>query len=91
MAKKIFIAASGQNIGKTTISISLLHLAQKKYGRVGFIKPLGPKPAVFHGCTVDKDAALIAQVFELEKNQDTSKGYSNSSRLNLIENAEINV
>jgi len=32
-----------------------------------------------------------SKVFELEKNQDTSKGYSNSSRLNLIENAEINV
>lgn len=68
MAKKIFIAATGQNCGKTTTSIGLLHLAQKKYRRVGFIKPLGPKPATFHRYTVDKDAALIAQVFELEKN-----------------------
>jgi BioD-like phosphotransacetylase family protein len=67
MAKKIFIAATGQNCGKTTTCIGLMHLALKKYGRVGFIKPLGPKPAVFHGCTVDKDAALIAQVFGLEK------------------------
>jgi uncharacterized protein len=67
MAKTIFIAATGQNCGKTTTSIGLMHLAQKKYGRVGFIKPLGPKPAVFHRCTVDKDAALIAQVFELGK------------------------
>jgi BioD-like phosphotransacetylase family protein len=33
---------------------------------VGFIKPLGPKPATFHRHTVDKDAALIAQVFGLE-------------------------
>jgi len=68
MAKKIFIAASGQNIGKTTISISLLHLAQQKYGRVGFMKPLGPKPAMLRGLPVDKDAALIAQVFGLTKN-----------------------
>lgn len=67
MAKKIFIAASGQNIGKTTISVSLLHLAQKKYGRVGFIKPLGPKPTTLRGRSVDKDAALIAQVFDLSK------------------------
>ena len=67
MAKKIFIAATGQNCGKTTTSIGLMHLAQKKYGRVGFIKPLGPKPATFHRCTVDKDAALIAQVFGVEK------------------------
>ena len=67
MAKKIFIAASGQNIGKTTISISLLHRAQQKYGRVGFMKPLGPKPATLRGQSVDKDAALIAQVFGLTK------------------------
>ena len=67
MAKKIFIAATGQNCGKTTTCIGLMHLAQKKYGRVGFIKPLGPKPATFHRYTVDKDAALIAQVFDLEK------------------------
>jgi BioD-like phosphotransacetylase family protein len=67
MAKKIFIAATGQNCGKTTTSIGLMHLALKKYHRVGFIKPLGPKPTSFRRCTVDMDAALIAQVFELEK------------------------
>lgn len=67
MAKKIFVAASGQNIGKTTISVSLLHLAQKKYGRVGFMKPLGPKPTTYRGLAMDKDAALIAQVFGLTR------------------------
>ena len=44
-----------------------MHQALKKYGRVGFIKPLGPKPTTFHRWTVDKDAALVAQVFKLEK------------------------
>lgn len=68
MAKKIFIAATGQNCGKTTTCIGLMHLALKKYRRIGFIKPLGPKPTSFRRCIVDKDAALIAQVFELEKN-----------------------
>ena len=67
MAKTIFIAATGQNCGKTTTCIGLMHLALKKYNRVGFIKPLGPKPAIYRRHTVDKDAALIAQVFELEK------------------------
>jgi uncharacterized protein len=67
MARKIFIAATGQNIGKTTTSLFLLHLARKKYTRVGFIKPLGPKPAVLKGMEVDKDAALMAQVFGLQK------------------------
>jgi uncharacterized protein len=67
MAHKVFIAATGQDCGKTTTSISLLHLAQKKYQRVGFIKPMGPKPTVLKGIGVDKDTALMAQVFGLEK------------------------
>lgn len=65
MARKLFIAATGQNTGKTTISLSLVHLARKKYQRVGFIKPLGPKPSELNGIIVDKDAALISQVFGL--------------------------
>ena len=67
MARKVFIAATGQNIGKTTTSLFLLHLAEKKYARVGFIKPLGPKPTILKRLEVDKDAALMAQVFGLEK------------------------
>ena len=67
MARKIFIAATGQNSGKTTTSISLMYLARKKYERVGFIKPLGPKPTMFRGMDVDKDAALMAQVFGLQR------------------------
>ncbi len=67
MARKIFIAATGQNTGKTTASFFLMHLARKKYARVGFIKPIGPKPAMLNGREVDKDAALIAQVFGLGK------------------------
>ena len=70
MAKKIFIASTGQNSGKTTTSISLIHLAKQKYGKVGFIKPFGPKPTVFQGRTMDKDAALMAGVFELTDDLD---------------------
>ncbi len=67
MCRKIFIAATGQNTGKTTISLSLIHLARRKYGRVGFIKAVGPKCQEFNGCVVDKDAALMARVFSLEE------------------------
>ncbi|MDX2480741.1 MAG: AAA family ATPase [Desulfuromusa sp.] len=68
MAKKLFIAATGQDIGKTTTSLSLVHLAKKKYRRVGFIKPLGPKVTEYKGLTVDKDAAVICQVFHMGRN-----------------------
>ena len=67
MARKIFIGATGQNSGKTTTSVSLMYLARKKYERVGFIKPLGPKPTTLRGIALDRDAALMAQVFGLQK------------------------
>ncbi|MBJ6723989.1 AAA family ATPase [Geomesophilobacter sediminis] len=67
MAKKIFIAATGQNCGKTTMSISLMHLARKKYQRVGFIKPFGPKTVMHDDFLVDMDALLMAKAFGLEE------------------------
>jgi len=67
MARKVFVAATGQNSGKTTTSLSLMYMARKKYGKVGFIKPLGPKPSVArNGMVADKDAVLMAEVFGLE-------------------------
>ncbi|WP_298269574.1 phosphotransacetylase family protein [Geobacter sp.] len=67
MAKKIFIGATGQNCGKTTMSVSLMHLARQKYRRVGFIKPIGPKIEVYGSMTVDMDAVLMAKTFGLEE------------------------
>jgi hypothetical protein len=66
MCKKIFIGATGQHCGKTTISLSLMHLAARKYPRVGFIKPIGPKCIVYKGLTMDMDAAMIAGVYNLD-------------------------
>lgn len=66
MCKKIFIAATGQHCGKTTISLSLMHLARKKYARVGFIKPIGPKCIEYKGLTMDMDAAMISGVYKLD-------------------------
>jgi BioD-like phosphotransacetylase family protein len=67
MCRKIFIGATGQHCGKTTISLSLMHLARKKYGRVGFMKPIGPKWVEFNGTIVDKDAAMFSCVFGMEE------------------------
>ena len=66
MAKKIFVAATGQNCGKTTTSLSLLHLARKSGRQVGFIKPFGPKPVIYQGRPVDVDAALMAHVYGMD-------------------------
>jgi BioD-like phosphotransacetylase family protein len=66
MCRKIFIGATGQHCGKTTVSLSLMHLARKRYKRVGFMKPIGPKCIQFQGMIMDKDAAMIASVYGLE-------------------------
>jgi BioD-like phosphotransacetylase family protein len=65
MARKIFIAATGMNGGKTTTSLSLMHMARKKYPRVGFVKPIGPKIVKYGNSYADKDAVLIAQYFNM--------------------------
>jgi len=67
MAKKLFIAAIDKNSGKTTTSICLMHLARMKYRRVGFIKPFGGQSVAYRRLVVDKDAALMAQVFDLNE------------------------
>lgn len=67
MAKRIFIGATGQNCGKTTMSVSLMHLARKKYKKVGFIKPIGPKIELYDDFIVDMDAVLMARAFGLEE------------------------
>ncbi|GFO67348.1 cobyrinic acid a,c-diamide synthase [Geomonas limicola] len=65
MARRLFIAAIEKNSGKTTTSIGLMHLALKKYRRVGYLKPFGGQTVEFHGRTIDKDVALMAQEFDL--------------------------
>lgn len=69
MCKKIFISATGQHCGKTTISLSVMHLAKRAYARVGFMKPIGPKLCIMDGVEMDMDAALIAAVYGLEGNR----------------------
>lgn len=66
MCKKIFISATGQHCGKTTTSLSLIHCALKKYKKVGFIKPIGPKVTKYKGLYMDVDAALIAELYNMD-------------------------
>jgi BioD-like phosphotransacetylase family protein len=39
MQGRVFIAATKQNDGKTTISLGLINVFRKKLKKVGFIKP----------------------------------------------------
>lgn len=68
MAKKIFVAATQQNDGKTTVSLGLIAALKKKFARIGFIKPIGQRYLMEQGYKVDEDSVLIEKVFGIKCN-----------------------
>jgi len=68
MSKKIFIAATQQNDGKTTVSLGLIAALKKRFGRIGFIKPIGQRYLMEQGYKVDEDSVLIEEVFGIKCN-----------------------
>jgi BioD-like phosphotransacetylase family protein len=60
--KKIFIAATKQNDGKTTLSLGLLCNFRDRFKGVGFIKPIGQRYLEEDGQKVDEDSILIEKV-----------------------------
>ena len=60
--KNIFIAATQQNDGKTTVSLGLISNFQKRYKEIGFIKPIGQRYLEEDGLKVDEDSVLIEEV-----------------------------
>lgn len=62
MQKRIFIAATKQNDGKTTVSLGLIRVFKQRFKNVGFIKPVGQRYVFEHGYKVDEDSVLIEKV-----------------------------
>lgn len=58
--RRIFIAATDQNIGKTTTTLGMLFFLKKLGINVGYCKPIGQKYVSYEGKKVDKDAELFA-------------------------------
>lgn len=64
--KSIFIAATGQHVGKTTLCLGIIAGLKKRFSSVGFIKPVGQQHIQIDDHTiVDKDAALFKSHFQL--------------------------
>lgn len=65
--KGIFIAATGQNVGKTTLCLGLIAMLKKNFPRLGFIKPVGQQQErVGNSLLVDKDVVLFKEYFGLQ-------------------------
>lgn len=66
--KRIFIAATRQNDGKTAISLGLMLSLLDTGKKIGFIKPVGQQYMVVEDAKVDKDTILIKKVCGLKEN-----------------------
>ena len=61
--KKVFVAATRQNDGKTTVSIGLLHAFQKRFSSVAYMKPVGQHYKLIDDMKIDKDAVLFGETY----------------------------
>ena len=64
--RHLYLAATGQNRGKTTLSLGLLDLFIGEGLRTGFMKPVGQRTIVDEaGVPADEDAVLVKVVYGL--------------------------
>lgn len=64
--KRVFIAATRQNVGKTTVSLGLISALFEKFEKIGFIKPVGQHYIVEDGHKVDEDSILMESIFKFK-------------------------
>jgi BioD-like phosphotransacetylase family protein len=62
---RVFIAATRQNDGKTTVSLGLIAALQQHYPRVGYIKPVGQRFVEIAEQKIDEDILLMDSVYGL--------------------------
>ncbi len=63
--KRIFVAGTRQNEGKTTTCLGLFSALQARFSRVGFIKPIGQRFIEVEGHRVDEDSFLLDTVYHV--------------------------
>ena len=65
-ARQLFLAATGQNRGKTTTSLGLFAAFRAQGLDTGFMKPVGQRWITIDDTPADEDAALMRGVFDLK-------------------------
>ncbi len=63
--RHVYLAATGQNRGKTTVSLGVLDGFQRRNLSASFLKPVGQRTIIEDGVSADEDAVLMKQVFGL--------------------------
>jgi BioD-like phosphotransacetylase family protein len=63
--RHIYLAATGQNRGKTTVSLGVMDGFGRRGLSSGFMKPVGQRTIIEEGVPADEDAVLMKSVFGL--------------------------
>jgi len=63
--RQLYLAATGQNRGKTTAALGLFNGFVRRGLRTGFMKPVGQRTVIENGEPADEDAVLMKSVFGL--------------------------
>ncbi len=63
--RRLFVAATRMNDGKTTTCLGLFAALQALHPRIGFIKPVGQRFIEVQGQNVDEDSHLLDTVFNV--------------------------
>ena len=63
--RQLYLAATGQNRGKTTAALGLLDGFMPRGLHTGFMKPVGQRTVIDDGVPADEDAVLMRDVFGL--------------------------
>jgi BioD-like phosphotransacetylase family protein len=63
--RQLYLAATGQNRGKTTAALGLLDGFIKRGFHTGFLKPVGQRTVIDDGQPADEDAVLMRETFRL--------------------------
>jgi len=63
--RHVYLAATGQNRGKTTVSLGVLDGFLRRGLSTGFMKPVGQRTVIEDGVPADEDAVLMRHVFGL--------------------------
>ncbi len=63
--RHLYLAATGQNRGKTTASLGLFDMFIGRGLDAGFMKPVGQRTVIEDGVSADEDAVLMREVFGL--------------------------
>ncbi len=65
--RHVYLAATGQNRGKTTVSLGVLDGFGRRGLSTGFCKPVGQRTVIQEGVPADEDAVLMKSVFDLSE------------------------